>query len=266
MIALALLLQTAAAPTVGDTIWVRHAVRLPPGATARVPDWQLTGDVELLGRPLIQLEGDSAVLRAPLVVWTPGVHEVEVPAPALLAPDGSVATPPPRAARLVGRGTLPDRPLRELAPQPGADVVPRRSVSFLPLLLAVVLGLALLAPLWWWWRRRGHPVAPAPPPAVPDVPAEQWADVGETRSVLAASSAALRRAVAAGVPEAHEGLDTATCMNVLGSSAPHWPLAEIARLLGALDAARFAPGEPDEVLQLHREALALADRLTGAVP
>lgn len=265
MIPLLLLMQAAAqGPTVGDTVWVRRAVPLPAGYTARQPEWKLSGDVELLGQPTIEVRGDSAVLRAPLVAWTPGTHAVQVPAPELLAPDGSLSTPPLTTARFTIEPTLPNRPVTELRPQPEAGIIGRRTVSWLPLVIFTVLAVLLLAPLHWLWRRRGKPLPlPAPPP-LPAVPASQWAEAGEARSVLAAGAARLRRSIAAKLPDAHEGLDTATCLAVLAQSGKDWPLADIAEALAALDAARFAPGSPDEVLALYSQAAALADRLEGA--
>ncbi len=265
MIPLLLLMQAAAqGPTVGDTVWVRRAVPLPAGYTVRQPEWKLTGDVELLGPPTIEVRGDSAILRAPLVAWTPGAHSVQVPAPELLGPDGSLSTPPLTTARFTIRATLPDRPVIELRPQPEAGIIGRRTVSWLPLVIFSVLALLLLVPLHWLWRRRGHSLPlPAPPP-VPTVPASRWADAGEARSVLAAGSARLRRSIAAQLPDAHEGLDTAGCLAVLEASGRDWPLAELAQVLAALDAARFAPGSPEEVLALYARAAELADQLEGA--
>ncbi|HET9604709.1 MAG TPA: hypothetical protein VFO96_10485 [Gemmatimonadales bacterium] len=264
MIPLLLFLQAAGqGPTVGDTVWVRRAVRLPAGYTARAPEWKLSGDVELLGPPAIELRGDSAILRAPLVAWTPGAHEVEVPAPELLAPDGSLNALPQTTARFTIRPTLPNRPVTELRPQPEAGIIGRRTVSWLPLLLLTVVALLLLVPLHWYWRRRGKPLpVPAPPPLAA-VPASRWADAGEARSVLAAAAARLRRSIAARFPDAHEGLDTASCLAALAQAGPDWPLADLARLLTTLDAARFAPGTPDEVLALYAEAEVLAERLEG---
>lgn len=265
MIALALLLQAAVqGPTVGDTIWVRRAVALPAGYTARAPEWKLSGDIELLGPPQVEVRGDSAILRAPLVAWVPGEQQVTVPAPSLLAPDGALDSLAPAVARFSVRATLPDRPLKELKPQPEAGLVARRTVTFLPLMLLGALALLLLLPFHWWWRRRGHPLpVPSPPPVVP-VPAARWADAGESRSVLAAAAAGLRRAIAAHASEAHEGLDTAACLSVLARARPDWPLAELGRVLQALDAARFAPGTPAEVLELHEAAVGLAEQLDGA--
>lgn len=266
MIGLLLLLQAASqGPTVGDTVWVRRSVGLPAGYTARRPDWKLSGDVELLGQPVVDVRGDSAILRAPLVAWTPGPHTVQVPAPELLAPDGSLHSLPVTTARFTIQATLPARPLKNLRPQPEAGIIGRRTVTFLPFLLFAVLALILLVPLHWLWRRRGKPLAMPAPPPLPRVPAAHWADAGEARSVLAAAAARLRRSIAARLPEAHEGLDTAGCLAVLEQSPADWPLAEIARLLAALDAARFAPGTPAEVLALYTEAASLADQLEGAI-
>jgi hypothetical protein len=264
MIPLLLLLQAAGqGPTVGDTVWVRRAVRLPAGYTARPPEWKLSGDVELLGQPIVELRGDSAILRAPLVAWTPGPHAVEVPAPELLAPDGSLDTQPQTIARFTIMPTLPNKPVTQLRPQPETGIVSRRTVSWLPLVLVTVLALLLLVPLHWLWRRRGKPLPMPAPPPLAAVPASRWADAGEARSVLAAAAARLRRSIAARLPEAHEGLDTASCLAVLEHDGQDWPLAELAHLLAALDAARFAPGTPDEVLALYSESVALADRVEG---
>lgn len=265
MIPLLLLLQAAAqGPTVGDTVWVRRAVPLPAGYTARQPEWKLSGDVELLGQPTIELRGDSVVLRAPLVAWTPGPHTVQVPAPELLAPDGSLTTLPLSAARFTIRPTLPNRPVTELRPQPEAGIVGRRTVSWLPLVIFAVLSLLLLGPLHWLWRRRGRPLPMPAPPPLAAVPASRWADAGEARSVLAAGAARLRRSIATQLPDAHEGLDTASCLAVLAQSGKDWPMADLAQVLAALDAARFAPGTPDEVLALYSRASALAGTLEGA--
>jgi hypothetical protein len=245
---LALLVQepARALPTVGDTIWVRRSVQLTARATARAAEWELSGDVELLGPPELTLRGDSAIVRYPLVAWKPGRHSVSVPAPTLLAADGSVDSLPPVTVAFEVASVLPDRPPATIQPQPPAGLVTRRTVSWLP---PVVLGLgvvALLLPVHWWWRRRGKPQPPPIPPEPTPVPIERWAGAGETRSVLALAARRLRAAVAAR-PDAPES-------------------AEVAALLAELDAARFAPASREDALRLYREAETLAGRLgeTGA--
>jgi len=252
------------APTVGDTVWVRRAVRLPSRFTARAADWELEGDVELLGRPQLLVRGDSAIVRYPVVAWTPGTHTVSVPGPTLLAPDGAVDSAAPLPITFTVRSVLPDRPASTLRPQPPAGLVTRRTVSLLPLAVLLLLAGTFLLPAVWWWRRRGHamPLPPAPP--VPSIPVERWADAGEARAVLALAAAHVRAAIAAAEPEAHQGLDAETCLAVLRERRPSWPLPDLTRLLDELDAARFAPRSPDDALRLHREADALTRRLAEA--
>ncbi|HEU4829286.1 MAG TPA: hypothetical protein VFT04_08825 [Gemmatimonadales bacterium] len=261
--ALASLQGAAQLPTVGDTIWVRRAVRLPPRYTARAPIWEPEGDIELLGHPELTLRADSAILRYPLVAWTPGIHTVEIPSPTLLAPDGAIDSLAPATVRLQVASVLPDLPDSAIAPQPGASIVARPSASLLPLVLLGVAALAVLAPLHWWWRRRGKPLPPAPSPEPTPVPVERWAGAGEARSVLALAAARLRGAIRAADPDAHEGLDTASCIVLLRERHPEWPVAGIEETLRAIDAMRFAPGTSEDALALHRHAEALAARVGG---
>ena len=251
-------------PTVGDTIWVRRAIRLPPRYTARAAAWEPEGDVELLGRPELVLRGDSAIVRYPLVAWTPGIHAVEVPSPTLLAPDGAIDTLPALTLRIEVASVLPEGPDSAIRPQPGAGIVARPAVSLLPLVLLGGAALLLLVPLHWWWRRRSAPLPPLPGPSPTPVPVEQWAGAGEARSVLALAAAQLREAVRAAEPDAHEGLDTAHCITLIAERRPEWPVAEIAATLHAIDAQRFAPGTPDDALTLYRQADALAERIGTA--
>jgi hypothetical protein len=138
--------QARVLPTVGDTVWVRRSIPLPDRYTARAADWELTGDVELLGPPELVLGKDSVTVRYPLVAWTAGTHRVEIPSPTLLAPDGAVDSLGPAAVTFTVRSLLPDRPPSQLQPQPPAGLVTRRTVSLLPPLLFLAgapLGLLL---------------------------------------------------------------------------------------------------------------------------
>lgn len=248
-------------PTVGDTLWVRHAVALPAGFTARAAAWEPEGDIELLGRPELELRSDSAIVRYPLVAWTAGRHVVEVPSPTLLAPDGDIDSLPSRRVTLDVASVLPDRPPSDIPPQPGAGVVVRPAVSFLPLLLLGAVALLALLPLHWWWRRRGRPLpSPAGPESTP-VPIERWAEAGEARSVLALASARLRGALRSADPDLHEGLDTAACVALVEERHPTWPVREIAESLRRIDTTRFAPDGTSDPMALYRAADALAARL-----
>ena len=256
-------------PTVGDTVWVRRAVPLRAGQTARAPEWELTGDVEMLGPPVLSVRGDSAVLAYPLVAWVPGAHSVAMPSPILLAPDGSVDSLPVETRTFEVRSVLPPRADSAVAPQPEAGIVRRRVVTAVPLVILLGAAALLVLPLQWWWRRRGRPL-PLPAIAAGGVaagaPVERWADAGEARAVLALAAARIRSVIAEAVPEAHEGLDTEACLARVAAARPDWPLDELAAVLRSLDEARFAPQAFPGALALHDDAATLADRLRLAEP
>lgn len=249
LVAAALLLLQAPAPTVGDTVWVRHAVRLPAGYTARALDWSGNDTVQLLGPPLLRVRGDSAVVRYPVVAWRPGHWTVLVPAPVLISPAGGADSLPPLPVTITVASVLPDRPPGTLTPAPAAEPVARATVSVRPLLGFAGGAIILLLPLHWWWRRRGKPI-PEPaagPPA--SVPVDRWAGAGETRTVLALAAARAREALARD-PDA---------------------TAAARALLAEADQVRFAPVPGEQALALYRRAQALSPRpgsgrVSGPVP
>jgi hypothetical protein len=261
MIPLPLLFQLA---TVGDTLWVRRAVAVPAGREVRAPEWQPSGEVEVLGRPRIVRRGDSVEIAWPVALWAPGQHTVEVPGPVLLAADGRVDSLPPQPVTLVAASVLPPVPPDSgLRPQPGVPTVPLQQRSLGPLLLLLGATGLVLWPVHRLWRRRGHPVG-VPDAAVapaPELPVERWAEWGETRAVIGAAVERLRAGVAQRVPEAHEGLDIDRLVATLAEHRPTWPLDEIGALLRALEGTRFAPSEPEDAAALYRRAEALEARL-----
>jgi hypothetical protein len=260
---LALLVWQAHAPTVGDTVWVGRRVAVPAGHAVRAGTWDLTGDVELLGRARITTANGVALVEWPLVVWTPGSHTVSVPGPLVLAADGSVDSLPPTDTTLNVASVLPrNAPVNALQPQPQAGIVHRRTVTWLPLLALIGAAILLLAPFHWWWRRRG-PRARAPEPVpVPTPPLVRWAEAGETRTVLAAAAARLRGAVAAKLGESGEGLSTPALVARL-EGRPELPSVEIADMLQALDDARFAGATPTHAAELYERASGLAARVVA---
>lgn len=256
-------LLQAAPPTVGDTVWLERTIALPAGHVVRAADWDPADPVELLGRPQVVIQGDSAEIRYPVVVWMPGPLSIEVPGPLLLGSGGSVDSLPGQPVRFVVRSVLPDLPGDSLPPpQPRAALVPRQEVSLLPLLLLGSLALLILVPLHLWWNRRG-PAMPPPPPLsnLPDPPLTRWADDGEYRAVANLAAARLRVAIAQRVPSAHPGLDTDRLLAELAAVRPDWPLEELSRLLRSLDDARFGFTGSPQALALSESTLQLRDRL-----
>jgi hypothetical protein len=249
-------------PTVGDTIWLSRTVALPPGHVVRASEWDPADPVELLGRPRVVLTGDSAEISYPVVIWQPGLQNIELPGPLLLGPGGSVDSLSGEQVRVEVGSVLPATNRDSLRPQPRASLVNRTEVTLLPLVILWGLALAVLIPLQLWWRRRGKPVpSPAPMPDLPEPPLARWADAGEYRAVANVAAARLRSAVAERVASAHPGLDTQRLLAELAAARPHWPLVELGEVLVALDNARFGLTTSSEALELSRSTLALRDRL-----
>jgi hypothetical protein len=254
--------QAPGGPTVGDTIWIARTVALPDGATLRATDWDPPDPVERIGPPQVTPRGDSVTVAYPIVVWRAGTLTVSVPGPVLLRSDGRVDSLAAASVPVTIRSVLPAVPLDSaIAPQPRAEFVPRTTETLLPLALLLVAAALLLAPLHWWWRRRGRPrPAFVLPPLSGGPPLDRWADAGESRAVAAVAATRLRAAIAAAMPAAHPGLDTAALLEVVRARLD-WPLAQLGELLRALDAARFGvEGHPD-ALGLARQADELGPRL-----
>jgi hypothetical protein len=262
IVAVLLLLQQAPAPTVGDTVWVSRSLRAPTGSVVRAAPWpdDPAADVQPLGPAVVSRRGDSVEIRYPLVGWTPGAHEVDIPGPTILGPGALVDSLPSRPATLFIGSVLPDsvRP-DSILPQPPDAAVGGAETSWLPFVEFSLLGLALAAAALTFRRRRpGEVVAPSPVAApVPDV--RRWAGSGELRAAQGAALSRLRTVIAAEVPAAHPGLAIDACLAVLRGARREWPLLELEGLLHALEAERFAPtaGDPD----LVERADALGSRL-----
>ncbi len=267
MVLLLLLLQGT--PTVGDTIWVSRTIPLPAGWSARAPTWDPGGAVELLGRAVVDVAGDSVRVRYPLVVWQPGSHVVEVPGPVLLSPRGEVDSVRLARVTLTVASVLPSVPPDSvLQPQPPVGIIPRPVTSIVPLLVLWGLAIAALLPLHWWWRRRGKPPPPAPAgepkQAAADPPVARWAALGESRAVAAAGIAALKLTVAERVPDAAATLDTDAWLAVLRTHRPGWPLDDLGRVLRDMDGSRFAPLSEGDAEALYRRAMELRARVEAA--
>ena len=263
MIAAILLLQaSAAAPTVGDTIWLARTVSVPEGHVVRAPADSLTGPVELLGPPQIVPQPGGVLIRYPAVAWEPGRHTVALPGPVLVGPDGLADSVASFDVTITVRSVLPQAQTESLPVQPATGLVERRRSTPVPLLVLTAIAALLLVPVHLWWRRRGpRAEAAAAPGTSAGVPFARWADAGEQRAVLAAAAAVLRTVITGAVPQARPGLDTTTLLEVLAERGAGLPLDEIESVLRELDATRFAPAAVADAAGVARRAAALAERI-----
>jgi len=260
MILVCLALLQSAAPTVGDTMWVESTVHLPPGHLVRLPTWEPSGNVELLGTPRIVRDGDSVTVRYPMVAWRPGSHSLTVPGPEFIAPDGTVRSGPSHAVTVDVVSVLPDEPVAEIPVKAESGIVGRPITSWIPLAVMLLAVAVMVAPVWWWWLRRGQPVAPQPAVLrMPELPIEQWSAAGEQRAVLAAASDTVRHALAGHLEELPASPDIEAWIDAVErkSDAP-WDGAAVVVLLRDIDRARFRPDDPGTVLDLYRRSLAVA--------
>lgn len=266
MIALLLALQAQLPPTVGDTVWVSRTVALPEGAVARPREWSLTGDVEVLGVGSVIPHGGAVEIRYPITLWTPGRHTVTIPGPLLLLPGGGVDSVGPDSVTVTARSVLPDSASdTSLTPRSAAALVVRAVTDPRPLLLWVGSGILLAAGILVLARpRRRPPEEPGPAPPTADLPLRGWARAGEGRAACEVGALRLRQAIQRSCEPAHAGLDTAALLRVLEAMRPSWPLAEIRRVLGALDSVRFgAAGSGGDVGPLLDDAERLGMEIGG---
>lgn len=232
MLLLALLLQQAPPPTVGDTIWITRTVTVGSGVTVRPRPIAPSAFLQPLAPPGIALVGNEVRLRYPVVAWQPGSQTVEIPGVILVRNDGWSDTLPPTPVTIVVASVLPPQTRDSLAPRPPAALVERSSRSLAPALWLVLVTLLALLPLHWWWRRR-NPPAPEPvwsPARGPSLAAlASWASAGELRAAL-------------------DG------WLFLVSAMPSDPEAEV--LLGRLRDARYGPEDRPRWIALCEEASA----------
>lgn len=264
IVTLLLLVQSQApAPTVGDTIWLERTVAVPAGAEVRAAAWQPEGTISLLGKPEVRRSGASATIAYPAVAWAAGPQTILVPGPIIIHHDGTTDSLPAESrtiqvASVLPAGQEPDK----LPVQPEAGVVAEAIHTPVAVMLAVLAGTVLLAPLVWWWLRRG-PVAPVPSVSAGEfaIPLAEWGEAGEPRAVAAVAAHGLRAAIAARLPGAGPGLVTARLLRVVEEQRPKWPAADIAAVLRGLDAAQFAESAPEGVVELATRAGELCRQL-----
>lgn len=228
------LLQSPDGPTVGDTVWIERAVRLPAGATLRPRPIESSELLDPLAPPTVVLRGADVVVRYPVVFWRPGDHQVTIPGPIAVRPDGWSDTLAASRAQVVVASVLPNTVPDSIPPEPPAELVVRLERSTQPVLVLLLLAGLALVPLHRWWRRRG-PVVARPPETVPAAPAdrlEMWLAAGEYRAVLDEWRMRVRQLAAS--PERDE-------------------------LVAALDDARYGFANPEVTTRLHRAASDLTE-------
>jgi hypothetical protein len=266
--ALLALLQQGPAPTVGDTIWLSRSVQAPAGSEVRAAPWPAERDIALLGAPVIRREGPRTIIAYPVVAWTPGSHEVNLPGPIIIRRDGTTDSLPPEPHTVVVASVLPDSiPPEEIPVQPEAGLVPQRITSPLTLLLALLLAAILYLPVVWWWRRRGPPVPPLRPVLVPPgIDLAEWAEAGEHRAVAAVAARTLRSTMLGQLPGVPQGLVTSRLIRVITEQRPAWPVDEIATVLRSLDGVQYAEAPAADVVRLAERAGNLARQLSQPRP
>ncbi len=266
MILLLALLQVPA-QTVGDTVWVERTVRPPAGVTVRAATWEPEGPVAALGGAQVLRRGDAIVVRYPVVAWEAGPHELTVPGPILLSPEGVEDTLPPSRVTIRIASVLPDRNPDSLPIQPPAAVVAQRYTTWMPLVFMLILALVIVVPLQWFWRRRGPPqtvMPPFDPDPLDDDTVREWSDAGEDRVVAHLGFLRLRGAIADLLPEASTDRSNDEVMALVATHRPEWPANDLGRVLADLDGLRFKQASGNQGLERYLEAEQLRLRLTGA--
>ncbi len=243
-------------PTVGDTIWLTRRVNAPPGAEVRAPAWTPEEGLALLGRPVIRTENGATLISWPAVAWSAGTRTISVPGPVVIRADGVTDSLPSETQTLEVASVLPDStPIEKIPPQPEAGIVLERVTAPWPVLVATLLALVIIVPLAWWWRRRG-PVGSAALATVhpPVWPLSEWSESGEGRAVAAVAARNLRTTLVRLLPGTPPGLVTSRLIRIMREQRPAWPIADLARVLEALESVQFSSATPAAVLALASEA------------
>ncbi len=251
------------APTVGDTVWLTRLVTADPGWRVRAGRLDPAQDLEPLGEAVVLRAQGGWLVRYPVVLWTPGRHELALPPVWRLGPDGQADSVLGGVAAVQVRSVLPSPDsARRSEPKPALPEIGRSENSALPVLGAgVIAGLSLTAGVLLRRRRPKRLPAPAPIRGEPEVVDARWLAAGEPKAVAARAAARLRTAVAGVVPEAHAALSTEECLDVVAARAPEAPLRDLREVLTALDQVGFATAHGADVGVLAERARALAAAL-----
>jgi hypothetical protein len=246
-------------PAVGDTVWLERVVAAPAGWRVRVARFDATDRVEPLADPAVERVPGGWRVRYGLVAWSPGAHAIVLPPLWLLGPDGQADSLAGGTARLELVSVLSGTTVE---PKPALDPIRAGRRTAAPVGLAVAASAALLLAGVRWRRRRPRTVSPPRPDAgTAGVPDARWLDAGESRAVAARATARLRAALARAVPEAHEALSTAECLQTLARVRPDGLVRELQEILTALDEVQFAAVHGADAAALAARARALIREL-----
>jgi len=187
--------------SVGDTVWVTTTARAPARMIVRPQTWDLGDLGQVLGPPDVSYRADSVTIRYPVAIWYPGEHDLRVPGPILVSPEGASDTLPAASRTVLIASVLPpDSARSRLQPKPAADTVPQARLSLLPvaiLLLLAGVGVGLIALLRRArLRRRQSLPEPVPEPLPATEYLTRWAKAGELRAALDGWSRLIERAAA----------------------------------------------------------------------
>ncbi len=187
MTARLLMLLQAGLPSVGDTVWVERPVTNVGSAVIRPQSWSLGALGQQLGSAIVELGGNGALVRYPMVFWYPGEHQLRMPGPVLVRRDGSSDTLAAAPVRVRVASVLPAGVSRSrLDPRPARAAVPLEDRTILPLAVLVLAVLLVAGVAALRWRRRGRVPRPrTPAPGGPPLATfEAWAAHGEYRAAL----------------------------------------------------------------------------------
>jgi hypothetical protein len=248
-------------PTVGDTVWLERVFTIPTGWRLRPGRLESTDIVEPLMDPLVVRRGADWVVRYAVVAWAPGKHDVTLPPVWRLGASGEADSVPGGTATFTLRSVIPDSVTR---PEPRPALAPLRTERSTPapvLLAVLVAGVSLGGALWWRRRPPRRLAAPTIVAGVAEIPDRRWLEAGEPKAVAARAAGRLRTVLARVVPDAHAGLSTAECLEVVRRHRPQSPVQALAVVLGGLDRVAFGTGASPDVTVLVRQAETLAQDL-----
>src|SRR5207245_5705835 len=95
------------APTVGDTIWLSRLVAVDAAWRVRAGRLDATQDAEPLGEAVVVRAAGGWLVRYPVVMWTPGRHDLTLPPVWRLGPAGQADSVSGGVASLQVRSVLP---------------------------------------------------------------------------------------------------------------------------------------------------------------